>query len=145
MGTVVKIGFTGTRRGMTPVQKAAFFEFIQPYAYYENVLFIHGDCIGADKEAHDMMRTIKSVKIKARIPDRSSNRAFCDADIIEKPKDYLSRNHDIVNECDYLVACPRSAEERRSGTWATIRYARKCGKKIVMISTCGTISIEENN
>ena len=111
---IVNIGFTGTRRGMTPVQAAAFNEFIQPYAHYENVLFIHGDCIGADKEAHYMMRKIKSVKIKLRPPVIKTNRAFCDYDYIERPEDYMTRNHRIVEECDYLVACPRDASQKHS-------------------------------
>jgi predicted Rossmann fold nucleotide-binding protein DprA/Smf involved in DNA uptake len=33
-----------------------------------------------------------------------------------------------VNETGVLVAMPDGPEELRSGTWATVRYARKQGK-----------------
>lgn len=38
----------------------------------------------------------------------------------------LLRNHVILDHTDHLEAFPKtSKEERRSGTWATIRYARQ--------------------
>lgn len=38
----------------------------------------------------------------------------------------LVRNHDIVDSTELLIACPKEqVEVLRSGTWATIRYARK--------------------
>lgn len=40
--------------------------------------------------------------------------------------DYLDRNRRLVFGADLLLAFPRtSAEEQRSGTWATVRAARK--------------------
>jgi hypothetical protein len=47
----------------------------------------------------------------------------------------LVRNHHIVNAAEVLVAAPHvDAEELRSGTWATIRYARAKGIPVVMLS-----------
>ena len=41
---------------------------------------------------------------------------------------YMRRNDRLVEACTRLVALPRtSREELRSGTWATIRRARKAG------------------
>lgn len=55
---------------------------------------------------------------------------------IEYPvKPPLKRNYDIVDACDILLAAPRTlTEELRSGTWATIRYARKTGKKYLILA-----------
>lgn len=53
-------------------------------------------------------------------------RAFCKGDVCNTAKPYLERNNDIVKNSDVLVACPASKTEvLRSGTWATIRKARK--------------------
>ena len=44
----------------------------------------------------------------------------------------LVRNHKIVGAVHLLIATPKTdKEELRSGTWATIRYAKK-----VRLSTC---------
>lgn len=49
--------------------------------------------------------------------------------------DPLARNRRIVAAVDVLIAAPETdREELRSGTWATIRYARAAGKPVVMLS-----------
>lgn len=56
----------------------------------------------------------------------------------EKPP--LIRNKDIVNESDILIAAPNSFKELLgSGTWATVRYARKNNKKIYIIYLDGNV------
>lgn len=42
-------------------------------------------------------------------------------------KPYLERNANIVEESSILIACPidKNEEEWRSGTWSTVRKARK--------------------
>lgn len=50
-----------------------------------------------------------------------------------EPKPYLVRNKDIVNASEGMLAAPRGPEELRSGTWSTIRYARKCRKKVLIM------------
>jgi predicted Rossmann fold nucleotide-binding protein DprA/Smf involved in DNA uptake len=46
----------------------------------------------------------------------------------------LERNKDIVSESDFLIAAPDSKKERlRSGTWATVRHARKLGKRVMIL------------
>jgi hypothetical protein len=42
-----------------------------------------------------------------------------------------------------LAACPKGPEERRSGTWATVRYARKTGKPVVIFWPDGTVTEEK--
>lgn len=44
---------------------------------------------------------------------------------------YMKRNDALVEHCDILLAFPETPEEqRRSGTWATVRRARKAGKEV---------------
>jgi hypothetical protein len=51
-----------------------------------------------------------------------------DVTILE-PKLYMERNHDVVHACDFLLALPGTDHEVvRSGTWATVRYARKIAR-----------------
>lgn len=46
---------------------------------------------------------------------------------------YMKRNDRIVHHADRLIAFPRTRkEEQRSGTWATIRRARKAGKQVTL-------------
>lgn len=125
---------------MTIEQKQCFWRFAMDTHISE---FHHGDCIGADKEAHDIM--VHEHHIVIHPPSNPKKRAFCQGEhfCIEyrKPKDYISRNHDIVDETDMLIACPCGhSEVIRSGTWATIRYATKRGKLVFIIYPDGTIS-----
>lgn len=53
---------------------------------------------------------------------------------------YLQRNKVIVDRCGVLVAAPGEAQEQlRSGTWSTIRYARRVGRPVIMVLPDGTV------
>jgi hypothetical protein len=100
--------------------------------------FHHGDCVGADAEADTLAKqTMRPVIIHP--PTNNRFRAFCtNARETREAQPYLQRNGAIVRECDVLIATPRTdAEQRRSGTWSTIRYARKLSKPILLISPSG--------
>jgi hypothetical protein len=136
----MKIGFTGTQNGMTPMQKLVVVKVLNlafnPHTGRSVINEVHvGDCIGADKEFVEMVRRLdKSTRVIGHIPDKNAKRAFCLYTEERAPKPYLERNHDIVEESDFLIATPKEiVEQLRSGTWATIRYARKQGKKVVII------------
>ena len=137
------IGFTGTQKGMTPEQYD-YVELLLERKMDEIECVHHGDCIGADSD-FDYCSSRVMLKIVIHPPINPSKRAFCWKRRYEKhdwvePKEYLERNHDIVDACDMLMATPGEFEEiLRSGTWATIRYARKKGKKIFIIFPDGSI------
>ena len=83
----------------------------------------HGDCVGADADAHQIARRA-GVHIALHPPVDDSLRAFCDYDAWYDPKTYLDRNRDIVDASRVLVACPGvMKEQHHGGTWFTIRYA----------------------
>jgi hypothetical protein len=81
-------------------------------------------------------------------PTDDRKRAFCTGNGADwEPKPYLERNHDIVDETTILIACPNGEERMRSGTWATVRYARQRilnheGQLTIIISPSGQVTKE---
>jgi hypothetical protein len=130
----MNIGFTGTQQGMTAKQRESLANLLRHY-YDTNGAreFHHGDCIGADAEAHEVAVAI-GYRIVIHPPTNPYKRAF-KSGTVRPAKTYLDRNHDIVDESDVMVATPKSTvEELRSGTWATIRYTRKSGKHLHILA-----------
>jgi hypothetical protein len=132
------IGFTGTQRGMTAAQKKVFQGMI---SLYQPSGFHHGDCIGADAQAHDIVTEIIGFGIiTIHPPIDNRKRAYKKGYKIEEEKSYLDRNMDIVMASDILIATPKDYEEKvRSGTWATIRYANKARLKTIIIYPDGSL------
>lgn len=114
---------------MTPYQKDGVKHYLEQCKEFH-----HGDCIGSDAQAHEIAQAF-GCKIVIHPPINPSKRAFCKGEItILEPRQYLDRNHDIVDACETLIATPKTSEEElRSGTWATIRYARKTGKNVIVL------------
>lgn len=124
---MIKIGFTGTKQGMTKGQESE----LQKLLPKERFEFHHGDCIGADTQAH---KIAQNAVIFIHPPKNPRFRGFNKSENILPEKDYLERNKDIVDATDYLIAAPKTrTEELRSGTWATIRYALKKNKEVHII------------
>jgi hypothetical protein len=122
---------------MTLRQHEAVAELLERRAGSFTVLH-HGDCVGGDAEVHEVGRYLK-LYIIGHPPLNPRMRAWRRCDELRPPKDYIARNHDIVDECEELVAAPHSkAEEVHSGTWATVRYARKQGKLITIVFPDGS-------
>lgn len=95
--------------------------------------FHHGDCVGADSQASVIAGRL-GFRIVLHPPLDPKKRAYNIADLVLQARPYLERNHDIVDACDVMFATPREMHEvLRSGTWATIRYARKCRKDLLVI------------
>lgn len=132
--TETHVGFTGTRKGMTRDQKRRLLLLFEEITNKSrHVVFHHGDCVGADAEAHHLARKFP-FKIVGHPPINDKFRAFCDFDEVREEKDYLDRNRDIVDESMYVIGAPAEPEQQlRSGTWSTIRYAEKCGKLWVIV------------
>ena len=122
------VGFTGTQRGMTDAQQSQIRSWLEGLDVTE---LHHGDCVGADAQADAIAREL-GMNIVIHPPVSEKKRAFCwqEGDIYLPSLPYLERNHDIVDSCPILLAAPLGDEQVRSGTWATIRYAKKRGKHI---------------
>lgn len=135
-----KVGFTGTRQGMSDQQLDAFVRLVRANFMSEMSEFHHGDCVGSDAQAHEIVATMLRGRGEGYVyihpPTESKYRALCNSQprIILQPKPYLERDRDIVDACDILIATPKeqppipTGKGLRGGTWYTIRYARKVGK-----------------
>ena len=134
------IAFTGTRHGLTFDQHRSLEQQLSLLAPDE---VHHGDCIGADAEFDSLCRSRDCV-INLHPATLERYRAGCKATppaVLHHPQSPLKRNRLIVVASDLLLAAPSSSSEvLRSGTWASIRYARKLGKRVVLILPNGTVN-----
>lgn len=141
----MRLGFTGTQRGLTPAQLATLEKWLSERVDVTTEIH-HGDCIGADAQL-DALADKFGIKTIIHPPIIGEKRAWCFRRwamgqrfgeslghapskrkiVVERtPKPYLARNSDIVSDTDALVACPgEMLEQLRSCTWATVRRARK--------------------
>jgi len=118
------LGFTGTQDGMTDRQKDATHFWFAEFGIGGQLH--HGDCLGADEDAHDIALSL-GMEVYIHPPDNPSKRANCKgAKKVYMPKPYIMRNHNIVRMCERLIATPSTDFETiRSGTWATVRFAKR--------------------
>lgn len=132
----MKIGFTGTQQGMTDAQKDRVIKYLNSNEKAQE--FHHGDCIGADAQACAIADDL-NLHIVCHPPLIADKRAFTKYHEIREPLDYLARNKAIVHETELILATPKEHNEViRSGTWSTIRYARKIGRPLIVIFPDGS-------
>lgn len=132
------IGFTGTQRGMSAKQQQALRALLR---YKRATCLVHGACVGADAQAHQIAGALGIAR--KIFPGRElghPKRAPClDAEHqFSVAHDPLARNRLIVEAADLLFAAPKEEREvLRSGTWATIRAARKRDCPLVIVTPSG--------
>lgn len=129
--------FTGTRKGLTEKQRIAVADILGNLDSHE---LHHGDCVGADEEVHGMALTM-GYEIYVHPPTEVSHRAFCKGATITFPvQPYLIRNHEMVDEAFVVVAASHQQKEvLRSGTWATVRYAMKKHRQVIIAFPDGQV------
>lgn len=130
---------------MTPQQKVKFEEWFLklnesrkdlPHEYE----FHHGDCVGADADAHKIVWKYAARSIQVHPPTDDRWRARCIAAVVYQPEPYPVRNRAIVEASEVLIAVPDHPREKaRGGTWMTVRIARALGKPIVFIMPDGLV------
>lgn len=143
-------GFTGTQDGLTVHQAQMLAQFLDTQRTrmgehldgdFVTVLH-HGDCVGADAEAHLIAAgTGWAVELHPGTDDKgeSPKRAHSEDQMhehvwrVHEPAPYPQRNLDIVMASVMLVACPKGPEKRRSGTWSTVRAALRLGRPVVLL------------
>lgn len=140
MNTCLNVGFTGTREGMTIHQRKT----LSAVLYKCAKTFTHGCCLGADEEAHVSAWAL-DIEVRKRPSNIPAMTAACaGGKMVAAPSPPLPRNREIVHDSDLLIAAPKGfAEERRSGTWMTVRYARKRGVPILIIWPDGQWKLEK--
>lgn len=136
----MKIGFTGTREGMTTTQWEKFEHLVTQWHFTE---FHDGDCLGADTQAHATVRRILIPQIEMHGHPCNIHRwrAHNEYDVMYPVEAPLVRNRHIVAAVDLMFAAPKEFEMvmRGSGTWATIRYAMTRGVPLIVIFPDGTV------
>ncbi len=142
----MKIGFTGTRNGMTPQQGSSFNRVISELPSFTE--FHHGDCVGADDEAADAVAEMlafaedgETWKIICHPPVdgklRASNKY---SDKLLPEKTHFARNRDIVDATELLIGCPGcNTWQKTGGTFYTMDYAIKQGKPVKVIWPDGRV------
>jgi hypothetical protein len=137
----VHITFTGPQAGMTLLQQKEVRRLLTVITDGDLVAH-HGDCIGADDEFHSLA-WYHGTRIVIHPSNISGKRAFANMRlpsstvIIHEPKPPLVRNHDMVDVSSVVIATPAGEEVMRSGTWATIRYARKTKTRTFIVTPDG--------
>jgi len=129
------IGFTGTQRGMTEHQKETFEEVLHELSAEHGISsFHHGDCVGADVEAARIADKVFGLYLVGHPPLNDSKRGYYPSDEWRVALPYLERNKQIVMATQILLAAPSGKEILRSGTWSTVRHAKKLGRRIIFIT-----------
>ena len=140
---MIHIGFTGTQKGMTAPQVARVQELLAHKDFFGH----HGMCIGADAQFDGIARLSKGFRWMyihpCTLEDKRAAVNRTEYDIVYSVQDPLTRNRDIVQCSEIMIAAPKTIhEERRSGTWATIRYARESKKKLYILAPNGAVFTE---
>jgi hypothetical protein len=129
-----KVGFTGTHKGARLAELEALSAKLQALKEAGFDEFHHGMCIGADEQAARIAKVIGFRVVAhpglAKDPTNLMYRSEWDGnDEVREAKPFIERDHDIVDETEIMLATPLTHEETiRSGTWTTVRYARKQGR-----------------
>jgi hypothetical protein len=138
-----RVGFTGTRQGMTPQQLRVVESLLIEIA---GEFFHHGDCIGADFQAASLAHA-HGYKIVCHPPLDNKLRAYSkNSSFMLKPKSHFARNRDIVDDTEHMIATPPYADPitpaTKGGTAYTVNYARKRGKPVVIVRPDGSVERE---
>jgi hypothetical protein len=136
----LRVGFTGTQRGISLIQREAAAEWLWVQAARE---LHHGDCVGADADVHVVALSL-SITVVIHPPTIDTKRAWCEgAREVLPPLPYLERDVAIVVATEVLLALPGEEDEvRRSGTWFTVRRARRLLRPVQIIFPSGRRLLE---
>lgn len=134
--------FTGTRKGLTPAQRASLQRVLERLHAEGFTIAHNGSAIGADYEAALICRSI-GFYIIAHPSSLVTATAQIPFDETHPPAGAKKRDRDMVRAAEVLVACPvRPAEDVSSGTWYTIRYAQKQNVPVKFVWPDGTVTAE---
>jgi hypothetical protein len=123
---------------MQPNQKIEVVEYLRYLRAEGYTHFHHGDCIGADAQAASYAKQLGFTLVchpgHPRDKNNTMYRAFTTFnDVMHEVKPFAVRDRDIVDAVDTMVATPVGLEEIRSGTWTTVRYAKRQEKPVRII------------
>lgn len=150
---MIVYGFTGTQIGWSAKQYDAFQDRIWDISSVapEDFCLHHGDCIGSDANAHEVVFEM-GWNIVVHPPTVEDKRAFVhrtkfwddERCTLLDPFPYLDRNKHIVSAATAeLLATPQDKQERlRSGTWATVRAAKRLNLPVRLFHRDGSVDLQ---
>lgn len=155
---LIHLGVTGTRAQLTHEQHRSIKHFICEMLV-SKVIMHNGCCVGADMELFDLGLHSGNIVGFVMHPPIKTDQSFNPVEFLEKishkptvggkieirpPLDYLERDREIVGMSSYMIAAPRQMKEQRrgSGTWYTIRQARKFNKPMIIFYPSGLMVFE---
>lgn len=143
------IGFSGSRYGMTHLQKQVVRHFLRTWASVgDDRTLRHGCCAGADQQANDM--AIERLYRICAHPGPKNQWCRYDQMLLDgmsfyehnQRKDFHPRNVDIVMKSNVIITTPNNrtlATDARGGTWYTTRVAIERGRPTYVVLTDGTV------
>lgn len=138
----MRVGFSGTRHGMTFEQAASMLRLLTLWRLEEGAqAFHHGDCVGADAEAHRHAISL-GYDVVVHPPIDGHARAWCIGDGVtyRAPGHYLARNRAIALSTDRLLAAPRTHVPGKGGTWYTVNFALGCERPVWLVLPSGEVN-----
>ena len=128
----MRIGVTGTLRGATKLQLVILGSYINSPRVGR---LVHGGAPGVDSEADALFeregRDAEGRRFRRTTdvyPAKGSRGTYARPTYRDIAREPLERDRLIVANCDLMLVVPRQDHEiRRSGTWATCRYAVAAG------------------
>jgi len=138
------LGFTGTRKAITPAQTTALVKLIEDIVPTHS---IDGMCVGADATFAAICGTLAVYRTgypgySKKNPTDYRYRDPNPREHTEPADTHFSRNRRIVRNSDLMIACPygdRASLNGSGGTNYTIKQALKASKEIYIILPSGEI------
>lgn len=142
--------FTGTQVGMALRQRATIRQMMTGSALMEIrrlARILHGGCIGADDQFHDMLDGMELLRrtevypsnVLDKVADLSGRLPL----LVHPASDPLERNKLMIARAHSVLAAPKEfSEVTRSGTWATVRAARRKGIPVLIVYPDGSRHLE---
>lgn len=146
------IGFTGTQHGMTTNQRESVEALMTAFARaieiggqdVETIPVHHGLCVGADEQLNEIAFRLRFRTVGHEASDVPGRKvARVEVDDRADPRPAMERNT-LIASMPIVVAAPFTyMEVRRSGTWATVRRARKSTvTRLWIVDPDGRVAVE---
>ena len=136
---MTNFAFTGTRQGLTPEQHKGLYDLVLSVLYDIDEIR-HGGAVGADTQFHSIVGHIGALDKVIVYPSNVNGARGALARLegqawrVEPAMDPLVRNKLMVALSDHIFAAPYTFHEiTRSGTWSTIRYARRVRRPVTIV------------
>lgn len=139
----MKLGFTGTRKGMTDDQLDTLYAWLM--FCKDEVEEVHfGLCRGSDAQFYHMLLAVKpDAYIVGHPCDLIDQQVILPCDELRPVEASIRRNHDIVDEVDTMLATPETFKNvLRSGTYSCLRYAAAVNRDLNIVLPNGRMSSE---